>query len=71
MSKKIIKKGPSNGGSATGVIGHIGDNCVVKDVPCLLPKENMDMFNKMQKASSQCSFGSYPNPFNAFWKGQK
>lgn len=71
MGCKIKNKGASNGGSVSTVSGHIGCNNVVKDMPCLLPQENMKMFTQMQKAAGVSSFGNYPNPFNAFWSGQK
>ena len=35
--------------AAYGIIGVSGDNFVVKDTPCLIPKENMKMFHTMQK----------------------
>lgn len=67
MSKKIKKKGNSN---PTGAIRMIGDaGYLVQDTPCLIPKENMQMFNAMRKNANVSSFGNYPNPFNVFWKG--
>lgn len=53
----------------TGVQRRIGDNYVVKDTPCLIPKENIRAFNAMRKQSQVSSFGNYPNPFDIFWKG--
>lgn len=56
--------------SMNGVIGKIGsDNYMVKDTPCLIPKENMKFFNTMRKTAGVSSFGNFPNPFNAFWSG--
>ena len=57
--------------AAYGIIGVSGDNFVVKDTPCLIPKENMKMFHTMQKQSGVSSFGDFPNPFNSFWNGKK
>lgn len=51
-----------------GVMGKIGDNYVVRDTPCLIPKENMRIFNAMRKQSNVSSFGNYPSPFN-IWRG--
>jgi len=69
MSKKIKKISKSNSDSS-GVIRMIGDaGYLVKDTPCLIPKENMPMFNAMRKTAGVSSFGNYPNPFNVFWKG--
>ena len=62
-----IKHGSVNNGSASGVVGHIGDNCVVKDMPCLIPKENMKFLNQMQKNAGQQPFPGWPSPFHAFW----
>jgi hypothetical protein len=44
---------------------------MVKDTPCLIPKENIGIFSHMQKQSQQSSFGDFPNLFNAFWKRPK
>lgn len=52
-----------------GVQKKIGDNYLVKDTPCLIPKENIRAFNNMRRQAGVSSFGDFPNPFNAFWKG--
>lgn len=65
---KLKKK--AEDGSMYGVIGQVGtQNYLVKDTPCLMPKENMKFFNTMRKNSDKSSFGDFPNPFNVFWKG--
>ena len=69
ITKMATKKKKS--AAAYGIIGVSGDNFVVKDTPCLIPKENMKMFHTMQKQSSVSSFGDFPNPFNSFWNGKK
>ena len=70
MSRKI-RKGTGKTGSPAGVIGTVGDNYIVKDTPCLIPKENMKFLNAMKQSSQRSTFGDYPNPFNAFWKGSE
>lgn len=51
-----------------GVIRQVGQNYLVKDTPCLVPKENMKFFTRMQKTTQQSSFPGWPNPYDAFWK---
>lgn len=64
-----IKK---NSGNRHGIIRQVGsENYMVKDTPCLIPKENIGIFSHMQKQSQQSSFGDFPNLFNAFWKRPK
>lgn len=59
----------NNNGSSSGIIKQVGsENYMVKDTPCLIPKENMKMFTNLQKQSQHSSFGDFPNPFDAFWK---
>lgn len=56
----------------SNVIKQVGsENYMVKDTPCLIPKQNMGFFTTMQKQSQHSSFGDFPNPFNAFWKSPK
>ena len=56
--------------SMNGVVGKVrNDNYMVKDTPCLIPKENMKFFNTMRKNAGVSSFGNFPNPFNVFWSG--
>ena len=73
MSTTIRRKGSGNSSGTrkpNGVVGTAGtENYFVKDTPCLIPKQNMSFFNTMQQASQHSSFGNYPNPFDAFWKG--
>lgn len=65
-----IKSGTGNSGSPKGVTGNIGQNYVVKDTPCLMPKENMKMFNAMQANAEHSMFSDYPSPYNNWWKGK-
>jgi len=59
-------------GNMFGVVGKIGDNYVVRDTPCLMPKENMRMFNTMRKnCGSTSSFGNWPSPFDIWRSGTK
>ena len=65
---KIKRNKPGNG-NYSGIIKQVGsENYMVKDTPCLIPKENMKMFTNLQKQSQQSSFGDFPNPYDAFWK---
>ena len=65
-----IKK--TKGRSNSNIIKSMGtENYLVKDTPCLIPKENMKFFTNMQKQSQFSSFGNFPNPFNAWWKRPK
>ena len=70
LIKMRVKK--SNNRTGGNIIKSVGtENYMVKDTPCLIPKENMGFFTNMQKQSQHSSFGDFPNPFNAFWKRPK
>lgn len=66
----VIKKKKKNGCSGTkNVIGEIGDNCVVKDCPVLIPKQNMKTFNMFKHGSDTTNtFGNWPGPFDIWNK---
>lgn len=64
------KTGTGHSGSPSGVIGTIGSNYVVKNMPCLMPKENMKMFNAMQADCNKQPFNGLKGPFDNFWNGK-
>lgn len=65
---KIKRNKPGNS-NLSGIIRQVGtENYMVKDTPCLIPKENMKMFTSLQKQSQHSSFGDFPNPYDALWK---
>lgn len=64
MSKKDTHKG-------VNIIGQVGDNYIVKDCPCLIPKQNMKAFAMMKNSSDTTStFGQWPSPFDN-WRNKK
>jgi hypothetical protein len=64
MSKKDTHKG-------VNIIGQVGDNYIVKDCPCLIPKQNIKAFSMMENGSDTTStFGQWPSPFDN-WRNKK
>lgn len=63
--------GKKTGSSDSRIMGTLGQNYLVRDVPCLLPKENMSFFTDMQRQAQHSSFGNFPNPYNAWWPKPK
>lgn len=63
---KENKNGTGHSGSSSPILGKIGCNNIVKDMPVLMPDENMKMFSAMQKSRSSEPFG-FKSPFDNFW----
>jgi hypothetical protein len=61
----------NNNKGTSPIIGTVGMNYKVQDTPCLIPKENIQMFHELQRQSQHSSFGNFPNPYDAFWPKPK
>lgn len=68
MAKSNKKSETYNG---VNIVGTVGDNYIVKDCPCLIPKQNIKAFSMMKKGSDTTStFGQWPSPYDN-WHPEK
>ena len=52
------------------ITGKIGQNYRVKDVPCLIPQENMKQFRELQRnVATTNTFAGFPNPYSIWRSG--